>query len=108
VAALARAIALDSISLNPSLADGLDKPCPGCDPDNPRAVERKICQRCRGDGVVPLAASEIAAELAASGRKGLREVGPGDTKKRRKKTEEDTGEIDLSDGTEDPDLYLEY
>jgi hypothetical protein len=49
---------------------GATKECFGCDPDNPRAVPRPKCGSCRGTGRQPLAASQIALELAEAREEG--------------------------------------
>lgn len=40
--------------------------CAACDPDNPRAVPRPKCKRCRGEGFVEPRVVAIVGEIHAS------------------------------------------
>lgn len=62
------ALALDCRSLEedaaPAAAILVD--CPGCDPDNPRAVPRAKCKKCRGTGRAVPKLAPIVEEIHSS------------------------------------------
>jgi len=98
----ALAFTIEEIEADPSLVAGATKECFDCDPDNPRAMAPDKCTTCGGTGRQALAATQIAEELTAA-----RNADDGDGSAGGGRNYGSDDEND-SDGSEDPDLYLEY
>jgi hypothetical protein len=62
------ALALDCRTLerDATPAASLRVDCAGCDPDNPRAVPREKCQKCRGTGRAVPELAPIVGEIRSS------------------------------------------
>ena len=62
------ALALNCRALEKDLgpASDLTVSCASCDPDNPRAVPRRSCKRCRGTGQSPVGLVSVIEEIQSS------------------------------------------
>lgn len=65
---MSAALALDCriLEKDTTPAASLRVTCTGCDPDNPRAVPRARCKKCRGSGFTAPEVVSIVGELHAS------------------------------------------